>query len=714
MIINHNISALNTYRQLTANNSATAKALEKLSSGLRINRAGDDAAGLAISEKMRAQIRGLEMASKNAQDGISMIQTAEGALNEVHSILQRMRELANQAANDTNVNVDREEIQKEINQLTSEINRIGNTTEFNTQKLLDGGRQVKTNAILSGESLTGGKGAITHNVANLAHTNGALATAATRTGGAGIVQDTVISGLSDAATFSITIDTTTYSVTGAQLKAGQATYWDGTGTAQNMVDWLANNMMNGGTAIGTVATLEVDGGALKITTNSTNGTASKISIAFSDGADGAGGDTALMRTLTGIQAEDDAEVQGSDATAAYSQFQFSSNPTEGANITLFGTGEKVVFYDSANAQWTGMTTDEIKESLDADYLVQIGDTAADTVSNLASTTITDFILTSNPDSAGDNYIRFTFGATGPQAGNMVTVGSDGLAASAKGYIDFTDVPTEGSSISVSGQKIAFYDSSLENYKNDTAAKEGLSADFVVDIKDKSIQQVVDSVISLNASINTAASRDVSLSRENREDGSIRLNISASSDGFAGNLIDLDKSEDTTRGYKAKLQIGANTAQSFQIDITDMRSAALKVSGIDAENLTVTSKDGKVTASYVSVANVTDGTTDIKTEFALDVSTHDKATAAITIINDAIETVSAERSKLGAFQNRLEHTINNLGTSAENLTAAESRIRDVDMAKEMMEFTKTSILNQAATAMLAQANQLPQSVLQLLR
>ncbi|MGI6332221.1 MAG: flagellin [Zhaonellaceae bacterium] len=711
MIINHNISALNTYRQLTANNSATAKALEKLSSGLRINRAGDDAAGLAISEKMRAQIRGLEMASKNAQDGISMIQTAEGALNEVHSILQRMRELANQAANDTNVNVDREEIQKEINQLTSEINRIGNTTEFNTQKLLDGGRQVKTNAILSGESLTGGKGAITHNVANLAHTNGALATAATQTGGAGIVQDTDISGLSDAATFSITIDTTTYSVTGAQLKAGKATNWDGTGTAQNMVDWLANNMMNGGTAIGTVATLEVDGGALKITTNSTNGTASKISIAFSDGA---GGDTALMRTLTGIQAGDDAEVQGSDATAAYSQFQFSSNPTEGANITLFGTGEKVVFYDSANAQWTGMTTDEIKESLDADYLVQIGATAADTVSNLASTTITDFILTSNPDGAGADYIRFTFGATGPQAGNMVTVGSDGLAASAKGYIDFTDVPTEGSSISVSGQKIAFYDSSLENYKNDTAAKEGLSADFVVDIKDKSIQQVVDSVISLNASINTAASRDVSLSRENREDGSIRLNISASSDGFAGNLIDLDKSEDTTRGYKAKLQIGANTAQSFQIDITDMRSAALKVSGIDAENLTVTSKDGKVTASYVSVANVTDGTTDIKTEFALDVSTHDKATAAITIINDAIETVSAERSKLGAFQNRLEHTINNLGTSAENLTAAESRIRDVDMAKEMMEFTKTSILNQAATAMLAQANQLPQSVLQLLR
>ena len=138
MRINHNIASLNTYRQLTINNNASAKSLEKLSSGLRINRTGDDAAGLAISEKMRGQIRGLEMASKNAQDAISLIQTAEGALNETHSILQRMRELAVQAANDTNTVDDRKEIQKEIEQLKSEINRISETTEFNTQKLLNG------------------------------------------------------------------------------------------------------------------------------------------------------------------------------------------------------------------------------------------------------------------------------------------------------------------------------------------------------------------------------------------------------------------------------------------------------------------------------------------------------------------------------------------------------------------------------------------------
>ncbi|MFO7317381.1 MAG: flagellin, partial [Bacilli bacterium] len=138
MRIQHNISALNTHRNLAFNNSQAAKNLEKLSSGYKINRAGDDAAGLAISEKMRAQVRGLDMAYKNAQDSISLIQTAEGALNETHSILQRMRELAVQSANDTNVKDDREALQKEIDQLVEEIDRIAKTTEFNTQKLLDG------------------------------------------------------------------------------------------------------------------------------------------------------------------------------------------------------------------------------------------------------------------------------------------------------------------------------------------------------------------------------------------------------------------------------------------------------------------------------------------------------------------------------------------------------------------------------------------------
>ncbi|MCZ0847768.1 flagellin, partial [Brevibacillus laterosporus] len=144
MRINHNVSALNTHRQLGVNSGASGKNLEKLSSGLRINRAGDDAAGLAISEKMRGQIRGLEMASKNAQDGISLIQTAEGALTETHSILQRMRELAVQASSDTNEGVDRQKLQAEVDELSKEIKRISTDTEFNNQKVLDGSFDDKT------------------------------------------------------------------------------------------------------------------------------------------------------------------------------------------------------------------------------------------------------------------------------------------------------------------------------------------------------------------------------------------------------------------------------------------------------------------------------------------------------------------------------------------------------------------------------------------
>ena len=156
MVVQHNMQAMNTNRQLGITTSAQAKSTEKLSSGYRINRAADDAAGLSISEKMRSQIRGLNKASSNAQDGVSAIQTAEGALNETHSILQRMNELATQAANDTNTSVDRTAIQSEIDQLVSEIDRIQSTTQFNTMNLLDGdftGKNLQVGA-LAGQSIT--------------------------------------------------------------------------------------------------------------------------------------------------------------------------------------------------------------------------------------------------------------------------------------------------------------------------------------------------------------------------------------------------------------------------------------------------------------------------------------------------------------------------------------------------------------------------------
>lgn len=408
MRINHNIAALNTHRQLNSATAGQMKSMEKLSSGLRINKAGDDAAGLAISEKMRAQVRGLDQASRNAQDSISMIQTAEGALNETHDILQRMRELAVQAGNDTNTGTDRGEIQKEINQLTSEINRIGNTTEFNNQKLLNASAGTQT--------------------AGVPGTPGTPAT-------------TIAS---------------------------------------------ATNMTAGGT-------------------NTATGQA-QISGTFTGAADET---LTLEKTATGWS------IDGGATDVVLSAGTFTH---EGMTI------------DTTTA--TGVAT---------------GDTWTQTLTAAVAGT---------PDTAG-------------------------------------------------------------------------------------------------------------------------------------------KSSFTT-------QIGANENQTMTLEFTDMRASALGLTGTAS------------TAGFTGTDTVTDGTNNLSTEAALDVSTAANAGNAVTAINTAIESVSAERSKLGANQNRLEHTINNLNTSSENLTAAESRIRDVDMAKEMMEQTKNSILAQASQAMLAQSNQMPQGVLQLLR
>lgn len=383
MIINHNIAALNTYRQLTLNNMNSAKSLEKLSSGLRINRAGDDAAGLAISEKMRGQIRGLDMAAKNAQDGISLIQTAEGALNETHAILQRMRELAVQATSDSNTEADRQELQKEMDQLIGEIDRIANTTEFNTQKLLNGDKK-------------------------------------------GV-----------------------YEISAA--------------------------------------------------------------VAFDNNDDVF---TAVAAVSSGTYANETINV-------------------------------KVTNYSSGN-----------------------------------------YTLTWYDDAGNNGTVTVASGAT------TATINSSGTVSGVGQYtLTFT----------------------------------ALTADD----------------ISKEAAF-TARAAD-----SNYADSSLTF------------------------------QIGANSSQTINVGISDMRAAALYVDEVDVTN-------------------------------------SQSANAAISAINKAIENVSAERSKLGAYQNRLEHTTKNLGTSAENLTAAESRIRDVDMAQEMMEFTKMNILSQAATAMLAQANQQPQGVLQLLR
>ena len=727
MRINHNIAAMNTYNKLTANNSSTAKSLEKLSSGLKINRAGDNAAGLAISEKMRAQIRGLDQASTNASDAISMIQTAEGSLSETHSILQRMKELATQSANDTNTSSDRAEIQKEINQLSSEINRIGNTTEFNTQKLLNGGTQIKTNATASAARLSGGQvtAATTATASGVGGTDAVAAKWVSGNIGVG-------TGVADAETFTFGGVTVTLDVAAADAThvAGTGTVAAGyTGTAVTLNLVTGDPSLTNATTIrdGILAALNAAKGVggspiadVSFTTSGTSGiTATDTKAAGATHNAWEFGETSAQASFANAnaaaqQAAGVGGAAGVTGVAATSIMTFTGVAAEGSSIIM--ADQKISFWNSANTNFANAT--EAKEALGADFAVDVNPAglapndatgmASKIVSTIGASGIGGFTLTS-----ALGVVTLTANSTGVYGGhNRGQVLDVAGSVNASGSITLSDVPAEGSNIEIGGQKIGFYDSSLATYTSDAAAKAGMATDFVVDTNGLTKAEIADAVVALQNDINDVLTKDVNLSKTVNTDGSVAINVAAQTAGFGGNTIGLNVSEDRTSGFSATFQIGANTAQSMTFEASDMRSQALDITG-NVAGATVTASNGTV-AHYVGTANVTDGTTNANIEYSLDVSSHEKATAAISVLSDAITKVSAERSKYGAYQNRLEHTINNLGTSSENLSAAESRIRDVDMAKEMMEFQKNNILSQAATSMLAQANQQPQGVLQLLQ
>ncbi|MDK2941260.1 MAG: flagellin [Acetobacterium sp.] len=659
MRINHNIAALNTYNKLSSNQATTAKSLEKLSSGLKINKAGDNAAGLAISEKMRGQIRGLDQASTNASDAISLINTAEGALGETHSILQRMRELAVQSSNDTNVTIDRSEIQKEMNQLTSEINRIGNTTEFNTQKLLDGSK---------------------------------TATEATSAKAVGV------NNLDPSIQFSATA--TSGYAQGANLSFGINLH-NAYGASAN-----GNLDISGG--------LTITAGANELTLT-VDGEQKTIALAP---ADYTGADSTALLAQINTQLTAAAFTTGITATEDANGFlQLTTTATgAGHSITIDGgAGAGALF----GANWA--TTDvTLTDSADANNVLTFEVDGAAKSITLAQGTYNNITTLTNAVQAG-------IVAGGHDA--LVEADSNGSALMLKSLS--TGATSAVDTFGGSGQNVLGFASATEVSGN--TASNSFSIDIDGTTKNITLEEqtYTDSTAlagMLQAKINESFGEDVvsvkvesgKLAIETTSKEGVTSGIEITGGGFTvatglaavGNDVDVQG----TAGQNADIsfQIGANTAQSMKIQISDMRSKSLQLSGDTAEGAIV-SKDGTVTASLTAtndVTNVTAGGT--TAEYALDVSTHDKATKAITIINDAIESVSAERSKLGSYQNRLEHTINNLGTSSENLTTAESRIRDVDMAKEMMEFTKNNILSQAAQSMLAQANQQPQGVLQLLQ
>ena len=541
MRIQHNIMAMNAYRNYSNNTSALSKNLEKLSSGYKINRAGDDAAGLAISEKMRAQITGLDVAQKNAKDGISLVQTAEGALTEVHDMLNRMVELADQSANGTYDGTDREQLQKEVIELKKEINRIADSANFNGINLLDG-------------SLAGG----------------------------GNVSGVTIS------------DTTAVAATATSGK------FEAADDAQVAGDTLEY----------TVAWKDADGNGYSTTVSFKVGDTTTELIAADGTKYGVAATAAKGELLSAVLAELKKDSNLSSA------FDMVDNGADGIKFTSKVAGSAGATITAINGSGTI--------------------SAAGLGSTVASTT-----------AASDAGQKLDLSKA------TVLAGSENAEAMNKAVFE------------IGGKKFVL----AANTATDKQLA-GLGSDVTV-IK---LAGATYNAANDNANIAAVLSRVTGMEFE-----------AATAAGPTGSGIsqhDIVYKGDTklsTAGGGLTLQIG-DTSDSFNqlnVSINDCHVTSLGIDGID-------------------------------------ISTQEGAKAAVDVIKAAINYVSDVRGTLGATQNRLDHTINNLSVMEENIQDAESTIRDTDVADEMMAYTKNNILIQSAQAMLAQANQVPQGVLQLLQ
>lgn len=558
MVVQHNLNAINANNKMNINVSGTKKATEKLSSGYQINRAGDNAAGLAISEKMRSQIRGLSQATKNANDGISLIQTAEGGLNETHSILQRMRELAVQSANGTyQDDTDREAIQLEVDALKSEIDRIASSTEYNGMKLLDG-------------SL----GGTTTGTTDFGARYGVLISA-----------NTVVDG--------------------------------------------ANNKLK--------ENLSLEGATL---TSSVNG----VTVTLADTASGVGGENAQWdaagTTLT-INLK---------AGQSYSQSQINDlikNATM-AKADAAGTPQASTPADVELKLKSGVFTFQKAETFKTSAGVRAASDDTDLVKYLINGT-------DQNDGYADT-IKFTSNNYGEDT-RKLKIATD--VAAGKEWVATTTANNEGTGIK-DGAFTLHLATGVEYTEED--------------IQNLLKQAGLDYTVTLTDSKTPDGDKSFYAQKVVAEADATAIEIGKTT---AGAGLGSDKLTGTGKGLT--FQIGANGVEDQRVTLSvgDMSSTSIGVGGAD-------------------------------------VSTQDAANKAIDMVDAAVKTVSMQRAGLGALQNRLEYTVNNLTTTNENLTAAESQIRDTDMATEMINYTKNNILQQASQAMLAQANQQPQAILQLLQ
>lgn len=557
MVVQHNLNAINANNKMNINVSGTKKATEKLSSGYQINRAGDNAAGLAISEKMRSQIRGLSQATKNANDGISLIQTAEGGLNETHSILQRMRELAVQSANGTyQDDTNREAIQLEVDALKSEIDRIASSTEYNGMKLLDG-------------SL----GGTTTGTTDFGARYGVLISA-----------NTVIDG--------------------------------------------ANKLKEN---------LSLEGATL---TSSVNG----VTVKLADAASGVGGENAQW-DATGTTLTINLK-----AGQSYSQSQINDlikNATM-AKADAAGTPQASTPADVELKLKSGVFTFQKAETFKTSAGVRAASDDTDLVNYLINGT-------DQNDGYADT-IKFTSNNYGEDT-RKLKIATD--VAAGKEWVATTTANNEGTGIK-DGEFTLHLATGVEYTEED--------------IQNLLKQAGLDYTVTLTDSKTPDGDKTFYAQKVVAEADATAIEIGKTT---AGAGLGSDKLTGTGKGLT--FQIGANGVEDQRVTLSvgDMSSTSIGVGGAD-------------------------------------VSTQDAANKAIDMVDAAVKTVSMQRAGLGALQNRLEYTVNNLTTTNENLTAAESQIRDTDMATEMINYTKNNILQQASQAMLAQANQQPQAILQLLQ
>ena len=781
MRIYHNIPALFAYNAVNSTNEALQKSINKLSTGLRINSAADDAAGLAISEKMRAQVRGLDQAVSNSQDGISMIQTAEGALNETHSILQRMRELSVQAANDTLTSQDRGYIQLEIDQLKEEITRIATTTQFNKKKLLDGSASalwssdsLDTKAFIRGALRTidqfGQKDSAEGNfiirisanpgdaqiqksdIFKVKHENVIMNVGLnTEAGARSVSVDNLPAGNYNVsiATGADVVATASQSYNFGDLSFGTA-YGTGVAAVSILFEVLTVNTAAGTVVVRAEAYVMSAGGTVFnfVDENLTLTTAERLTytgLGFEMGS----GALSISASIA------DFKVGGKHVLHLAGMSAANVDGSINVSATINSTWAQAGNWSTDSASWTlergfavALTAIQDKDVHFRTFFLntQNGNVFQSDIKIGFNDKTTDYTAFGT---AGANLLSFTAAYVGQVAEDDVALRDLDKFWDANGRFLLDDAKTI--TITQGDGKQAFVRINSTDTLRDVAKKFNDAIAFGLG-QDKYVGADADKLVSFVGADNVTASTPESV----QGTFVIRSAIAgkAGTLNFAGdedviNALSLNViQKDTESEFRVTVQDAHNgNTIASGVKITGNYLAGVVHQNVDVEfdkmaNIKATWSDAargflltKADGVYETIVHLADNTTvfqigaNEKEDMGISIGNMsadslgvtgllvtDRVSAArsITIIDNAIDTVSSQRAKLGAYQNRLEHTINNLTVAGTNLQAAESRIRDLDMAKEMMNFTKLSILLQAGNSMLAQANQLPQNVLQLLR